>query len=212
MRIILWPALISLAITLLRLVGELQGWSTRLFNPAAGGGGAIVGISWLPFLFGPYFAWKLAQGGHGPRSAWKVAGMALLAIAVIVAMFVAINAAGLGVGFAVASFFLSLLAAFIPWKAWPELGKLLLAYALAARVPVAIVMLIAMYGNWGTHYDVLPPDPPPQLVAMGPFGRWVAIGLIPQLTLWVAHTMLVGTLFGALLLAVARRKPVSVTV
>jgi hypothetical protein len=45
MHLILWPALIALAITLLRLAGELQGWSSVLFNPAAGGGGALVGIS-----------------------------------------------------------------------------------------------------------------------------------------------------------------------
>lgn len=206
MKIMLWPALISLAITLLRLIGELQNWPTALFNPAAGGGGAIVGISWLPFLFGPYFAWKLSQNGEGPPSAWKAAAMAFLGIAAIFAVFAAINLAKLGVGWALASFFASLAAAFIPWKAWPVLSKLLLAYALASRLPVVIVMLIAIYGNWGTHYDVLPPDPPPQLVEMGPLGRWFFIGLIPQLTIWVAQTMLIGTLFGALLVGFAKPK------
>ncbi len=39
-KLILVPALITLAVTLLRLTGELMHWSKALFNPAAGGGGA----------------------------------------------------------------------------------------------------------------------------------------------------------------------------
>jgi hypothetical protein len=207
MRLILWPAVITLVITLLRLTGELQGWSTLLFNPAPGGGAALVGISWLPFLFGPYFAWKLARGGKGPRRPWTPAGLALLGIVLAVVVFGAVQALKLGVGAILAAFLVSLAAAFIPWKSWPELGKLLLAYALAARVPVVIVMLAAIFGNWGTHYDALPPDPPPDLVAMGPLGRWFFIGFIPQLTIWIAHTILVGTLVGAIVVALARPKP-----
>lgn len=207
MQLILWPAVITLAITLLRLVGELQGWSTVLFNPVAGGGGAIVGISWLPLVFGPYFAWKLAQGGKGPQSPWKAAGMALLGIALTVGTFGGVQALKLGVGGILVAFLASLAAAFIPLKAWPELGKVLLAYALAARVPVVIVMLAAIFGRWGTHYDVLPPDPPPSLVAMGPLGQWFYIGFIPQLTIWIAQTVLVGTLLGAVVVALAKPKP-----
>jgi hypothetical protein len=63
--LMLVPALITLAITLMRLAGELQHLSPRFFSPAPGGGGAIVGISWLPVLFGPYFAVKLARSGQG---------------------------------------------------------------------------------------------------------------------------------------------------
>jgi hypothetical protein len=44
-RLILVPAIVTLAITLLRLIGELQGWSPFLFNKAPGGGFALVGIS-----------------------------------------------------------------------------------------------------------------------------------------------------------------------
>jgi hypothetical protein len=106
-----------------------------------------------------------------------------------------------------AAFLVSLATAFLPWKAWPELSKLLLAYALAARIPVVIVMLVAIYGGWGTHYDVLPPDPPPALVAMGPLGRWFAIGFVPQLTIWIAQTVLVGTVFGAVVVALGKPKP-----
>ena len=62
------PALITLAITILRLVGELQPWPSVLFSRQAGGGGAIVGISWLPIIFGPLFAIKLVGSGVYSKS------------------------------------------------------------------------------------------------------------------------------------------------
>jgi hypothetical protein len=44
-RLIMVPSLITLGITILRLIGELQHWSPSLFNPAPGRGGAIIGIT-----------------------------------------------------------------------------------------------------------------------------------------------------------------------
>ena len=67
-QLILVPSLITLAITVLRLEGELHHWGSPWFNNSAGGGGAIVGISWLPIIFGPYFALKLASSGEGTSS------------------------------------------------------------------------------------------------------------------------------------------------
>jgi hypothetical protein len=84
---VLWPAVVTLAVTLLRLAGELRGWSRYFFDPATGGGGALVGIVWLPFLFGPWFAWKLVQEGKPPKSAWKAAGLALGGAALTIAVF-----------------------------------------------------------------------------------------------------------------------------
>ena len=111
MPLILIPAIVTFAVTLLRLYGELNKWSTTYFGPTAGGGGSLVGISWLIPVFGIYFAWVLAKRGEGPERPWKSLGIALL------------------------------------------------AYAFAARVPVAILMIFAIFGHWGTHYDVPPPDP-----------------------------------------------------
>jgi hypothetical protein len=204
MRLVLWPAIVTLAITLLRLVGELQGWSRSLFNPAAGGGGALVGISWLPFLFGPYFAWQLAKQGKSPESAWRVAGLALLGAALTMAAFAGAQLLGLMPWGVVVAFFVGLALAFLPWKAWPELARTLFLYALAARIPVIVIMLFAIYGDWGTHYDVLPPNPTPQLVAAGPLERWLWIGLVPQATIWVAQTVLIGSLLGGLVVALAK--------
>ena len=208
-QFILVPALITLGVTLLRLVGELNNWSPVLFSREAGGGGAIVGISWLLIIFGVYFALKLVKMGHGPKSGWKAAGFSLLAILAIVAVFAGASAVS-------SSFFVpmaagavgSLLALFVLSKGWAELFKTLVAYAFAARIPVLIVMLIAMFAElivmliamfaeWGTHYEAGPPNMP----AMAPFVKWIVIGVIPQMTFWIAFTALVGNLFGSIAVA-----------
>jgi hypothetical protein len=207
MQLVLWPAIITLGITLLRVFGELQGWAPALFNRTAGGGGALIGISWLPILLGPYFAFKLAKSGKGPASAWKAAGLALLGLVIAIGGFGLARGLKLGVGAVLVAFLLSLAVSFLPYRTWPELGRTLFCYALAARIPVVILMLVAILGKWGTHYDVLPPEPPPALVAMSPLGQWFFIGLLPQLTLWIAQTVLFGTLFGAVLVAVLKPKP-----
>lgn len=205
-QLILVPAIISLAITILRLVGELQHWPSPLFNNSAGGGGAIVGISWLPFIFGPYFAVKLAKAGNGPSSAGKAIGFAVLGLVVAIA--------GGFLGFAPkpvipGKIFVGLLimavGAALQFPGWNSLAKTLLAYGYAARIPVAIVMFFAIRGSWGTHYDVLPPN------YSGPTdfgGLYFSIALLPQLILWIAFTMLIGGLFGAITAAIVKgRQP-----
>jgi hypothetical protein len=58
-KLILIPAVITLCITLLRLAAELMNLPSWLANRQAGGVGALIGISWLPPIFGIYFARKL---------------------------------------------------------------------------------------------------------------------------------------------------------
>lgn len=197
-QLILVPALISLGVTVLRLVGEINNWAPVLFSREAGGGGAIVGISWLPIIFGVYFALKLANGGHRPANGWKIAGFSLLAIAVMAVGFVGAGAIGDSpvlplIGGAIGS----VLALFVLSKGWPELFKTLLAYAFAARIPVALLMLFAILGDWGTHYDAPAPGAP----EMAPFVEWFMVGVIPQMTFWIAFTVLVGNLFGGVAIA-----------
>jgi hypothetical protein len=197
-QLILVPALITLGVTLLRLVGELNNWAPVLFSREAGGGGAIVGISWLPIIFGVYFALKLVKMGHGPKSGWKAAGFSLLAILAIVAVFAGASAVSSSVFVPMAAGAVgSLLALFVLSKGWAELFKTLVAYAFAARIPVLIVMLIAMFAEWGTHYEAGPPNMP----AMAPFVKWIVLGVIPQMTFWIAFTALVGNLFGSIAVA-----------
>ena len=90
MRIILVPALITLAVTLARLAGELLGGSGALFSREAGGKAALVGIVWLIPVFGIYFGRRLARDGERPPSVGKALRFGLLAFAVNVALLVAL--------------------------------------------------------------------------------------------------------------------------
>ncbi len=203
--LIVVPALITLAVTLLRLAGELLHWSPALFNPAAGGGGALVGIAWLVPVFGVYFGARLGLAGQGPRRPWLGAGLVLAAIAVLPAAGFAAVRLGLAgtdprllLVFALAS----VVAVALGMRAWSELGRTLLAYAFAARLPVMLVMLFAILGSWGTHYDA----PPPEFPTMGPFAKWLWLGALPQMTVWIAYTVALGALFGLVAGVVAARR------
>jgi len=63
-----------------------------------------------------------------------------------------------------------------------------------------LLMLVAMLGNWGTHYDARPS------YQMSALGWWVAIGLAPQLSFWMWYTIVFGALFGTVAAAIARRR------
>jgi hypothetical protein len=201
------PALITLGITILRLVGELEHWPKPWFSQAAGGGAAIVGISWLPIIFGPYFALKLACAGDRPSSVGKAVGFAFLGLVVFVLGGVLARAAFRHPSnLILLAFLLMLAAAFIPGIGWRSLGNTLLAYGLAARIPVLIVMFIAMRENggqgWGTHYDAVAP-----MFAQASFAKkFFETGVLPQLTLWIGWTVVVGAIGGGLAAAVSRRE------
>jgi hypothetical protein len=200
-KLILVPSLISLAITLLRLVGELQHWPTSLFSPAAGGGGSIVGISWLVPIFGIYFAMKLVGAGKTSPSAAKPILLALLGIAVFFAGAIVLGKFGPS-PIALLGFGLFLLAALLQSAGWKDLFKVLLAYAFAARIPVLIVMFLAIRGDWHTHYDVVPPNFPE---GVGFWTKFLEIGFLPQMTLWIGFTVIIGTLTGSLVAIFLRR-------
>jgi hypothetical protein len=206
-RLVLVPGIITLAVTLLRLTGELNQWSRTFFNPEAGGGMAIAGIWLLVPIFGIYFALKLSGSGQTVHG-YRTLGFAALAIAVFVGISFAVPPI-LGLDpsqptIAVFAIFVvaSLIALGLAYYGSGALGRVLLAYGLAARIPVILVMLVAILGNWGTHYDVLPPGSP----EMGVWTKWILIGVVPQLTLWMAFTVTLGALFGGLALVIAERR------
>ena len=194
--LVLWPALITLAVTLLRLVGELRGWAPDYFSRVPGGGLSPLGITWLAPLVGVYFGWRLGRTGRSAPHPIVAVGVPLLSVlggALVAALAGRIlktswtsNLALWGV--------VSILVAVAVFVSWPALGRLLLAYAYAARIPVAIVMAVAIWRHWGTHYDL----PPPGFPAMPWPRRWLWTGLLPQATIWVAWTMATGAIFGAL--------------
>jgi hypothetical protein len=204
-QLILVPAVITLGVTLLRLVGELQDWSPALFSKAPGGGGSPVGISWLVLVFGAWFGWKLGKAGQGPGAIGRALGLAILAFAILPVLGFAANALGMGAQ-SMSTFAVyvvgSIAGLVVGLRAWPALGRTLLAYAFAARVPVVLVMLAAILGNWGTHYDV---PPSPEFPAMAPLAKWFAIGVLPQMSVWIWFTVAVGSLVGIVAGAIASR-------
>lgn len=200
-RLILVPALISLGVTLLRLVGEINRWSPVFFNREAGGPGALVGIVWLVPIFGVYFAVRLSKAGRGPKTRGRAIGHAMAGLVLFVVLYIAVaKLVPSNVARAALINLAAALSALVVYWGWPELGWTEIAYGLAARIPVALVMLVAMAAGWGTHYELGPPGFP----AMSLFPKWLAIGLLPQLVFWIGFTVLVGSLFGSLALLFQR--------
>jgi len=205
-RLIAVPALITLGITILRLLGELQHWGPPWVDAASGGGGALIGISWLPIIFGPYFATKLAMDGDSPRSLGKAAGFAFLGLVVAFGAIWLLSATFSHPSIlSLVAFALVFVAAFIPRVGWRRLGNVLLTYAFAARIPVLVVMYLAMRGNagagWGTHYDATEPV----FANLSFFKKYFDEAVLPQMTMWIAWTTIVGSLFGIAAASIVRR-------
>ncbi len=201
-QLILWPALITLAITILRLEGELHHWGSPWFSNAGGGGGAIVGISWLPILLGPYFALRLSGSGDRPSNYLKAFGLTIAGLVVMVLGGVLLFKSGNSVALAIFAFLLTLAAAFVARVGWPTLGSTLIAYGFAARIPVLVVMFLAMRGGWGTHYDAVDAH----LATASFWTKFFDVAFLPQMFLWIGYTTVVGALFGELVAAIFARK------
>lgn len=194
LRLIFVPTLISLVVTLWRLTGELLAWSESWFNPEAGGSGSIVGITWLAPIFGGYFGLQLSKRGVAPASWTKAFSLALLGFVILFVggwfqapIYVQSYQAGL-----IYIWLVGVIAAAVQYPVWPALFKTLLAYGLAARVPVVVIMFLALWGDWGTHYDALPRAFP----GLGWFAKFLWLGLFPQILFWVGFTIVTGMLFG----------------
>ncbi len=206
-NLILVPAILSLAITLLRLYGELKHWPKPWFNTAAGGGAAIIGISWLPFIFGPYFAVKLARSGDRPSGNLRTILVGLLGIVMVIGGAVVAFSPPLSITRFTLGLIAAVVGAALQFFPWPSIARTLLAYGYSARIPVALVMLAAINGKWGTHYDVLPPG------YSGPTTLWsefTFIALIPQLLFWIGFTVSVGAFAGGIAAAAAVRRTPSI--
>ncbi len=93
-----------------------------------------------------------------------------------------------------------------PGKLWKNLLKTLFAYGLAARIPVILIMGLAIFGNWGTHYDAFPPD----MADMSPMMKLLFGGVVTQIVFWVG-IWTVGTGMIAGLIAAKIRSPRTAT-
>jgi hypothetical protein len=148
------PAAITLGVTLLRLLLELGGAPGWLASNAAGGARALLGIAWLPLIFGPWFAFRIRP--HVPSTGSLV----------------------------------------------KRLAKTLLLYGLAARIPVALITIPAVLGNWGTHYD--------KLGFEGGSLAKIGAGFGAQLVFWACvWTVGTGTIAGLIALAIRPRAAAS---
>jgi len=138
-------------------------------------------IAWLVPIFGVYLGAQLARESAPPAPGTILTTAALPAVLFVTGLALFRPTSG-------AMAVISVLAVVLVRRVWPRLNSALFGYALAARVPVAIAMLAATSGEWETVYDV------------APFS--LAAGLLPQLTVWIGFTVLVGTLSAALFLRV----------
>jgi hypothetical protein len=202
-RLVMYPAIITLLITLLRLTGELLHGPAILFSRAEGGGWAIIGISWLPFIFGPYFAVRLFDRNMKPSSFGKTIGFALLGfLLVAVGATVAFSPMVQFTGHMAVGLVVIVIAVVLQYVPWRELAQTMIAYGYLARVPVVIVMFFAMQGHWGTHYDAELPG----TEHLAFWTKYLYLAIAPQLVMWIAYTMNVGALFGGIYTAIVRRK------
>ena len=67
-------------------------------------------------------------------------------------------------------------------------------------------MLLAMRGNWGTHYDYVGV---PFALQLSFWPRFFWLAFFPQLVFWVGFTILIGTLAGSLAIVLLMRPRVA---
>lgn len=197
------PAILTLLVTVVRLLGELQGWNPSLFNTEAGGGGALVGITWLVLPFGFWFGWRLRRAGATAKPG-RAAFLYVAAIAVMAGGIFGLYYAemvsfpneenpgqleGMPLLLAVLA-----IAAVVAIAAWPRLTITLMAYGVLARLPIVILTYVDIQAGWDTHYGALPPG----AVVETDMEMFLALAT-PQATLWpFIFTPIVGGLLGCL--------------
>jgi hypothetical protein len=185
------PLFLAAALTLLATIVRL----------IAGGGGALLGIGWLIPVFGFWFGRRLRAVGcapadrRGPLHLLAAGGLGVVVVFVLAKLVLPVTVATF-VFVALALPALTVLA----FRAWPELANVLLVYALAARLPILVITVVAVRAAWGTHYEQLAPGAP----AMGDNER-ITVLCLAQLCLWVPLTILIGGLAG--LLGAGRARP-----
>lgn len=201
LRPLLIAGLITLLVTAVRLVGELQGWGALWFGGSTAGAGALIGIVWLVPLFGFWFGRRLQRIGRGPTSLRRAA------IAPLVGVLGAIGVT------AASLTFLSLdkptvfqvitiawpIAGLCALYGWPRLFGTNLTYAVLARAPIVALTYYAIAQGWDTHHTALAEGAP----AVDDAGR-ARILTVAQVCLWLPFTALVGGMFGALGAATVR--------
>ena len=204
LRLVLVPAIITLAVTGLRLLGEIRDWDPVLFSKEAGGAGAIFGITWLVPIFGLYFGYRLAIAGYGPKQKLVSILAHIAAFALTVgSFFLWKDVVGLEYRELVPAFgATALVCSLIGFAVWPALFRVNLVYGILARIPVVVVTYLAVEKGWNTHYTALGGPDPPDL-GQNEIALYLSIF---QMTFWVAFTIMAGGVAGSLASLFARRR------
>jgi hypothetical protein len=205
------PVLISIGVTVLRAVGELNHWSEKWFSTATGGFvpegmSWLFGITWLAFPFGVYFGWKFVRSGQGPISLTSALSMVVLGVAIMLSGRWIIQQIPLGFPAILLPIWgLMATAGALQYFGWPDLFRALLLYGLGSRAATVLVYFVAMLNNWGTHYDY---TGMPAQFQMSFLPRFLWLAFFPQLIFRVAFTVALGSVGGAITAAVLRARKV----
>lgn len=205
-RPLLLATILTLAISLLRLWGELAGWATN----ASGGRFLPLGITWLVFACGAWFGRRLAKGRHTPRfrRAWLWPLLALLTMLLVAALgfaplakaepneqtFQLLRTAVLR------AVVVAVLAAAAMFAVWPALARQLLIYGLLARGTVLAITWLAKHMQWNTHYTKFGP----MGIERDSMAETMLSAGLAQIGFWVPFTIVGGVLAGCL--AIGRRR------
>ncbi len=200
-RVIAVPALISIAVTSLRLVGELLHWPNPLVNSDVCGK-AILGVVWLVPIFGTYFGVKLFHAGDAPQRFARPVVLAISALALKPTGTFVMESHGMTYAPRLSmNFIVTLIGLVLSAMAWPTLSKALLVYGYLSRIPVGIVQYLAMRGRWGTHYDALDPGFP----FIGFWPTFLRVSFVPNIFFMEAYTVIVGVVVGIAAVAILGR-------
>jgi len=202
LKTLLFAIVASVAIAVARFIGQVQGWI-----PATSGGSLHpLGVSWLPFVFGPLFAAQLARTGSVPRTRFAsvVAVVGVLSIVALTmwqfrhladappdryAPEATKEAENVAFQFI---FFATLVLAAVHCATWWRLALALICYAVPVRVAVIILTAIAKQMECDTHYT-----------KFGPAGEefdlatTLTTASIAQLGFWVPFAVVCGFATGS---------------
>jgi len=206
-HLILVPSLVTLAVTMVRLAGEMLHGPELLFNRESG----AVGITWLAFLVAVYLAVRLQNAEEGPARPGKAIALTALSLGIAIGGNLLLFPVGQGKGNTLAlagGMAICIASLYVMRAGWPAYGNAMIAYAVAARIPVVVISAAAIHGSWGTHYDTGPSD---MRMYVWPnwVEKWVGIALLPQLFFWIPFTTSVCGLFGAVTAALRKRRAVA---
>ncbi len=198
--------LITFAISVARLVLELRD-VLPASSRTAGGGGAWLGIAWLPPIIGMYFANRLIDAGQAPARRLRVLPFALLAFALAIgAAVVNFSRYRDGDQTLMTTFIIGgvawLAIALVLARTWPALAWLMFGYGVLARLGVVVITIVCVQQGWDTHYTQFGTHEKPYVPADAK--QTMLLAAVPQLGIWIAYTVIAG-LFGGGIVALVRR-------